>query len=245
MKAVIALVASLAASMPLTAFAQSAEELEDSPTERARRLAEERASHADDPATPRFGRDGTNVISSAFALGFSLSDFDDANVYARSVVVSPGYDRFVGEDFSLGVGLDLGWSKSQGYDTHGQTNRTTDTFESFELRFGYNAPLGRYASLWLRCALGYSNENIERESTATPKGWTGPHSALGGLDWQYRGYGYYVSIVAPILVHPIPHWFIGFGPVVYHDLGRTFENTGTKNNDRTTAGLRLMSGVWF
>ncbi len=193
----------------------------------------------------RFGGAGQVVVASNFGLGFSAGVYDDPNVYATSVDVGPELAVFVVPNVSLGGGLTGDWSKSQGYSTHGSIDRHTATSFGGFASVGYNIELGRYASIWLQAHLGYSHSAtvVESSDAASVSGLD--TSDLGGIKWRYASSGAYASGYAPLVIHPAPHFFLGAGPYVYRDLGRTNENSYPVNNDRTTVSLRLTVGVWF
>jgi hypothetical protein len=209
-------------------------------------IAQEAAPPAESPQVPVFGQKDTTAITAAVGLGMSAGIYDDPNVFSTSVTVSPGFDRFVLDNVSIGFGLDVDWSRSQGYGTHGAIDRRTSTFLGVAARLGYNVPIGRYVSWWPRLYLGYSQSDNTLESSEIPSGYRGGLSPdLGGTYWNYQEHGAYVYAFAPVLVHPTPHLFLGIGPALYHDLGRTHENSFPADNDRTTLALYFTMGVWF
>lgn len=197
------------------------------------------------PMKPRFGAEHTWVLTGAIGLGASGAIYDDPNVYSSSVTFSPGFDYFVGENVSFGFGLDIDWSKSQRYDTHGAIARNTSTFTGGAVRIGGNVPLGDLVSFWPRASLGISHGDYTVESSETPKGYTGKRSDLGGMSWDFSESGPYVYLYAPLLLHPSPHFFVGLGPAAYFDLGRSLENALPKTNNRTTLSVAFTTGVSF
>jgi hypothetical protein len=204
------------------------------------------APSAPSPPAAVFGHSDTTVITGAFGLGMSAGVYDDPNVFSTSISISPGLDKFVLENVSIGAGVDIDWSRSQGYGTHGAIDRRTSTSGGLNVRWGYNFPIGNYVSWWPRLYLGYSLTNNTVESSETPTGYQGDRSPdLGGTYWKYNEHGAYIFAYAPILVHPTPHLFFGIGPGLYRDLGRAHENSFPADNDRTTLSLYFTTGVWF
>ena len=57
----------------------------------------------------------------------------------------------------------------------------------------------------------------------------------------------WTSLYVPLLVHPAPHFFVGLGPFVTHDVDHeyTAQNGGKGKNEGTTVGAALTVGGWF
>jgi hypothetical protein len=53
-----------------------------------------------------------------------------------------------------------------------------------------------------------------------------------------------VSLFAPLLVHPAPHFFVGLGPTLSRDLGRG-SNFLSSDDPSTSAGAALTIGGWI
>lgn len=195
---------------------------------------------------PRFGDAGTVALSGAFGIGLGWYDYDDGNVYTHAFNVSPELHVFVAENFSIGGSAYGAWSRSQGYSTRGSLDRDTRTTFGGALAFGYNVRLSRRVSFWPRVHLGFSTTSSTTESNVPSQSDEFPRSPdLGGLYWERKVSGAYLYAFAPLLLHPVPHFFVGVGPTVYQDLGVVHENSYPAKNDRTSFGLTTTVGIWF
>ena len=179
---------------------------------------------------PHFGQRGQVVISSATSLGVSSSAYSNSDASSLHVTFDPAIDYFVDDNVSIGFDLDIGYSDQKGYS--GVTLvETRDTSYGAGVRIAYNIPLGPWFSVWTRATLGYSSETL-----------TEPVSNLGTVD--VKSEGAWLTLYAPLLVHPAPHYFLGLGPGVYHDLGRSVVGA-TTSNDRTTIYASFVVGGYF
>jgi hypothetical protein len=77
---------------------------------------------------------------------------------------------------------------------------------------------------------------------------------------EYTGYGFgeqtentvvvAARLLAPLLVHPVPHFFVGFGPSLYHEFTHrvTVANApsaGSSELRETSVNLALLLGGWL
>ena len=98
--------------------------------------------------------------------------------------VAPGLDYFIKDQISVGASLDLGTTIGDGPD---------ETVLGGAVRLGYNMPVAESLSFWPRAKAG-----IVHSSTSTIAA-SDTTSFLIGLD-------------APVLFHPVNHFFVGAGP---------------------------------
>ena len=94
-------------------------------------------------------------------------------------------------------------------------------------RIGYNFPLGSKASIWPRFAAGYYYTS---------------YSAGAGYP-STTGYTFTFRAFVPVLFHPVPHFFIGGGPMFSTDLVSQYEDV-----DSTTFsqfGVQTTIGGYF
>jgi hypothetical protein len=55
-----------------------------------------------------------------------------------------------------------------------------------------------------------------------------------------------VGLHAPVLFHPAPHFFVGLGPHLFHDLSRALRGAdAVSNSKRTFFGISTTVGGWF
>ena len=191
--------------------------------------------------SPRFGERGQVVLSADLELRFRAqwSDGDDPRS-SFAFAVSPSFDAFVGDDFTLGAFASYGSTTSRAFGPDGSLIDYTTSGGGLGARIGFNAPIGRWLSWWPRFSLAWS-ETSSAASVVTPS-TAARASGAGGYD--YTQSGLYIYLQAPLLVHPAPHWFLGVGPVLYQDLSRGFKDSPRTNN-RTTIGFAYSVGGYF
>ncbi|MDB4989761.1 MAG: hypothetical protein JWN04_4939 [Myxococcaceae bacterium] len=126
-----------------------------------------------------------------------------------SLSLAPSIDYFVIRNLSVGGVLGLDYSKTGG---------------SHALRFtlgprvGYNIEISRLLSVWPKIGVSYAHTKSD---------------AGGGT---VKGNAAALNLYAPIMIHPAPHFFAGFGPFVDTDL--------SGNNRATVWGFKLTLGGW-
>jgi hypothetical protein len=135
-----------------------------------------------------------------------------------ALLVSPALDYFVVRNLSIGAVALYGYSHQDAVGAVG-TQQASPAFDSSALdvgpRVGYDIRLSPVLSVWPSAfgALGTS--------------WftSGSSSALR------------VGASVPVLLHPVPHFFVGLGPHLETDLTGTWK--------ATTYGLDLTVGGWL
>lgn len=138
-----------------------------------------------------FGRRHQWVVSSDAAMSIQNTRQHDTNRGSISVTVSPAADFFVIENLSIGAGAGL------------QFVRAGDARSmrfSVGPRVGYNVELTHLLSFWPRVGISYSYSKTHEEEI------NAKNNAVG------------VNAFAPVMMHPVEHFFIGFGPFVDADL---------------------------
>jgi hypothetical protein len=190
---------------------------------------------------PRFGERGQLVLSADLELriGARWSDGDDPRS-SFHFAVSPSFDAFVADDFTLGAFASYGTTTSRAFGPDGSLGDYTSTTGALGGRIGFNAPLGRWLSWWPRFSLAWSQSSSVATIVTPAAGAT--QTTRGGYD--YTQSGLYIYLQAPLLVHPAPHWFLGVGPTLYQDLSRGFADSPRTNN-RTTIGFAYVVGGYF
>ena len=116
---------------------------------------------------------------------------DGANRGSISVTVSPAADFFVIENLSLGVAFGL---------QHVRSGDSRSTRFSIGPRIGYNVEITHLFSFWPRVGVSYSYSATHEEEVDAK------NNAVG------------VNAFAPLMMHPVEHFFIGFGPFIDTDL---------------------------
>ena len=80
-------------------------------------------------------------------------------------------------------------------------------------RIGYNFPLGSKASIWPRIAAGYYDTSYSRAAG---------YPSTTGYTFTFRAF-------VPFLFHPVPHFFIGGGPMFSTDLVSKYEDVDSSD----------------
>ena len=203
------------------------------------------------PPTPRpvfveppyapFGSPGQFVITGASTIGLLWRSLDASDAGGFSASFSPGVDYFVVPHVSIGLGVGLDYSDMKGYGSDGSLVDTTITSFSGGPRLGIDVPLGPWFSLYPRLTLGiewaHRDEQVLAGGSPTVSG-----SPTGAPSTTQTGP--YVSLYAPILWHARPHFFVGVGPSLVRDFGRT-QGGPDVGAERTVLGARVVVGGYF
>jgi hypothetical protein len=147
---------------------------------------------------------------------------------------------FVVKNLSLGLDFELQWSDSTGYGADSSLVSTKTTLVSGGPVVGYNVPFGDFFSFWPHVTLGVHHRHVEQSLVSGSSLSTG--DATGSP--SYSQDGPWIHVHAPLLVHPTPHFFVGFGPSLYHDFARAQGVPGV-GAESTTLGAGLTVGGWF
>ena len=167
----------------------------------------------------RFGDKGKLTVSSDAGLSIATTSVSGVDGSTTTITLRPAIDYFVVNDLSLGgfVGLD--------YIKAGGSHSTTFAIGP---RIGYNLAFSDRVTLWPKLGFSYSNTDVSTDLAAGPNttistGRSGSHIAL--------------NVFVPVMFHPVPHFFLGFGPALDTDLSGDARTT-------TIAG-RLTIGGWM
>jgi hypothetical protein len=156
------------------------------------------------------------------------------------VVVTPSADCFVVESFSLGSFAGFLHRRQAGYVGSSLVETKTTGF-AFGLRAGYNWELGPSFSLWPRAGVVFATRHVkQRLSSETQSGSLSEEASVVELEFDETSLA--VHLFVPLLIHPVPHFFIGIGPELQRDLER---KAGQVKNEGTLIGLASTVGGWF
>src|SRR5262249_26495051 len=115
-----------------------------------------------------------------------------------TALIRPALDYFIMPNVSVGGFIGF----ASGSASFGPLAGNTDLTEfSLGARAGYNLRLGDTLSLWGQARLSYAHD------TFTPPAGPGTGGSIFAL-----------SLFAPLLFHPAPHFFIGAGPVLSQEI---------------------------
>ena len=139
------------------------------------------------------------------------------------IQLQPALDYFVSPNLSIGGQIRIAHASID----NGNSSTNTSTTLGVLPRIGYNVALSPTSSIWPRVALGYVHTNGD---------------SYGG---QITSSSYTVSleVFVPLVFQPVPHFFLGGGPLVSTDLiSKTDSNDGVKT---TNIGLQSTIGGYF
>ncbi|MCL2777875.1 MAG: porin family protein [Polyangiaceae bacterium] len=182
------------------------------------------------PATaeaPTFGKAGEVVLTYTHFWGWGGTDAgmrENTHIYNGAFVdvhnttrgngggktfqftVQPSADYFVIDNLSVGAFVGFAYTKSSGgMGSPAGVDNLKATAWQFGPRVGYNIPLGSLFSIWPK--VGYSFQTLKVYD-------------VPGLDKAINTSEIDVSI--PIMFHPAPHFFLGFGPALAAQINNNF-----------------------
>ena len=108
-------------------------------------------------------------------------------------------------------------------------------------RHGLNVPLTRRLSFYPQVTLGV--ESVHQELSLV-KGRTISTATSATGSGKTTQAGLFLSATAPLLVHPMPRFFVGIGPGVFHGFARTQEGPDVGGQRTNVAVLTVTGGYW-
>jgi hypothetical protein len=161
-----------------------------------------------------FGNVGQLALSSDVALLIQRSSQD-----VTTVQFAPAADYFVTKNLSIGGVILFDYTQAQ----------TVDVVRfSIGPRIGYNLAFTDMVGLWPKIGVSYSHTDVSMDLPS-----------VDDVDRSRNAPGDHITLnlFAPLMFHPVPHFFVGFGPFLDADL--------SGNNRTTTFGGRLTLGGWL
>ncbi len=176
---------------------------------------------AQTPATP-FASPGQLVVSSDATASVQVQTSDAATV--TTLIVGPALDYFVWR--SLSIGAHALWNHVAVTDLP-----STDSINA-GVRVGYAFRLGDFFSFWPKVNVDYRHSSL---LTIEP---VSNGSDVGASETSADGLA--IGAFAPVLFHPVAHFFVGLGP--------TFDAvvlTSPSSADKATQyGVMFTLGGW-
>lgn len=165
-----------------------------------------------------FGADGQWTFSTDASLSLERRTQSHTNA-TTTISIFPAADYFVIKNLSVGGVVGIGYTKAG-----------SDHSTIFRLgpRVGYNLQLSRLLSIWPKLGLSYAHTKSE-ETSEQSNGISVTRST--------KNDALQLNLFAPVMLHPAPHFFAGFGPFLDTDLNG--------DNRATTWGVRLTLGGWI
>lgn len=170
----------------------------------------------------QFGGKGQIAISSDAALSIQSSSTGGVDGSTTTIMLAPALDYFVIQNLSIGGSLLFAYVSPPG--------DGSETRFGVGPRVGYNIPISDLVSIWPKAGLSIQHTSTSSGAVALPGGGT-----TAGADVSNTAVG--LNLFAPVMFHPAPHFFAGFGPFLDTDL--------SGDNKNTTFGGKLTLGGWF
>jgi hypothetical protein len=187
---------------------------------------------------PRFGAPGQWAVFGGTDVSFSSYAYDHSSAAGSSVTVSPGLSYFFVRNVSLGLAFDVSSSDAQGYGADGSLVETRETSVAGGVRLGVNLPLGELFSWFPQLTVGYEwIRRQERLVSGESLSVSGPYPTPSTLET-----GPYLSAYAPLLFHPVRHFFLGFGPEAFRELGAVSGGPTNFGGQRLSIGVGFVAG---
>jgi hypothetical protein len=182
---------------------------------------------ADD--APKFGRAGDIALSWNHGMAFN-----EVDLYGGAGDFQATY--FVVPNLSLGLGVGVQWFNGSLAGNDGGSNAT---LLHLGPRVGYNIALGEHVSWWPQ--VGVDFRMLSQSNTSAGTTSSSDSKAFG------------LTVLAPILIHPVRGFFVGAGPAFYTEfMNKTTSSssltTGSSDHDNaklTTLGLIATIGGSF
>ena len=169
-----------------------------------------------------FGDEGQWAFSSDAALSIQRQTQSDSPGAVTTVTLAPAADYFIIKNFSIGGTIGLDYRKA---------GDLTGTRFTLGPRVGYNVEISRLLSVWPKLGFSYAHTNQDYRRGANVNGVDTTLSASNSSN------GIALNIFVPIMLHPAPHFFAGFGPFLDTDL--------SGHNRATVWGFKLTMGGWI
>jgi len=189
------------------------------------------------PPPEPFGTAGRFVITGSFALSAGFTGHSPSDATSFSVRFVPALDYFVARNLSLG-GFVLGTYDNATTSIPYAKIDTTTSAVGLGVSVGYNVPISQLFSWWLRSELAFALAHRKNEGTLAQG-----LSSTGAVSGSSTDEEVLVaSLYLPFLLHPVPHFFIGFGPEAFYDL---VHKVGAGDDQRFHFGASSTVGGWF
>lgn len=182
-----------------------------------------------DPALPEvapgspagvFGAKKQLTISSDAGLSISNTSVSGVDGSTTRLELRPSIDYFVMDNLSVGGFVGLDYTSDPG--------GHTTTF-AIGPRVGYNLAFSERFSVWPKLGFSYTSTSVSEDLSAPGSDTTVSASESSS--------GLALNLFVPVMFHPVPHFFLGFGPALDQSL--------TGDPKSTIIAGRLTIGGWL
>ena len=170
-----------------------------------------------DSPVDKFGEKGELAISSDAALSVSNTSLSGVDGSSTQITIAPAIDYFVIRNLSVGGALRFDYTSNPGGHSTGF---------GVGPRVGYNIPISDLLSIWPKAGLSIEHTSVTTKVTTPVVADNSSSNTAVAL-----------NLFVPIMIHPAPHFFAGFGPFLDTDL--------SGDNKATTFGAKLTLGGWI
>lgn len=188
-----------------------------------------------EPRGAPFGARGQWIVWGDSQLAASGAIYESgATFYDAGAQLSLGY--FVAEHVALGVSAAGSYGVSRGFNGYGNLVREENGSVGGGPTLGYDVRLGRRVSLFPRVGflIGYDTASFALLQSNGRPATSADTSHSGEVDTEVTAY-------LPLVIHPVQHFFFGFGPTFAHHFGTT-KNEPDVGTQTTTLGLNFLVG---
>jgi hypothetical protein len=189
---------------------------------------------------PGFGQRGQFTLLGGSNVNISSTSWDSSAASSFGLVASPQLDYFVVRNISIGLDTYVSIGTSQSYGDDGSLVSTKTQEERIGGRIGVNLPFLRFFSFYPRVAFGY--ESLRRDDQLVSGQSISTLSRTGYPSTLQQGA--YLDVYAPLLIHPVSHFFMGFGAEFFQDFGNVTA-IGVTAHPLDVGGLRTSLGAGF
>jgi hypothetical protein len=168
-----------------------------------------------------FGRERQWTFSSDAALSISRQTQSDTPGAVTTVTLAPAVDYFIIKNLSIGGTVGLEYRKA---------GDLTGTRFTLGPRVGYNFEVSRMLSVWPKLGFSYAHTNQDFRRGAIVNG------NQTTIEVSNDSNAIALNLFVPVMLHPAPHFFAGFGPFLDTDL--------SGDNRATVWGFKLTMGGW-
>jgi outer membrane protein with beta-barrel domain len=201
---------SVALTFAVPALAQDRDDDDVDVQVRTRRTSEPEVRY--NSPSGRFGLEGQKAVSSDAGLSISNTSVSGVDGSTTTLLLRPAVDWFFADSISIGGFVGVEYTSTPG---------GSSSAISVGPRVGYNLPVSERLSIWPKLGFSLANTTV----------------SIDGIDDDETNTSVQLNLFAPLMFHPVQHFFLGFGPALDVDL--------SGDAKATTIAARLTLGGWL